>query len=91
MNQIIVEFINHQNGRSVDLQLPSTISGRVLVEALDRVYGLGLMSLAPEQRYLQAQYPNALVRGDSSLEVLGLRDGSVIHFIQRRELLDEHQ
>lgn len=83
MEQIIVEFHDVGRKKTYDLQLPSDLTGRELVKALVRAYELPLDINNPTQLYLRAKNPIAFIEGNTTLEELGIGDGTMIYFDPR--------
>ncbi len=81
MADAVVEFIDHRSDIRMDLCVPLEITSDELFSALSERFRF------PDEgvdRYLQAQYPDALLRGQNTLKASGVRDGTVIHYTVRR-------
>ena len=83
MDFCMVEFHDRQTGRSSDLQLPMNLSGNDLVVALANAYHLPINTNNPEELYLRAEDPIMLIEGDTTLEQLGMSNGTRIYFDPR--------
>lgn len=79
-NRAIINFIDHQQGASFDLDVPLDISGHELVLAIQKAFNLPIEAENMPDCYLAAENPIALIRGNKSLEMLKIRDGSIIHY-----------
>ncbi len=81
---IIVIFKRKSDGSEVDLEIPSNLSANELIYGLNESFGLGINMDKPSECYLRADEPKALIRGERTLEELGLRDGNIIYFDERQ-------
>ena len=77
---ITVKFKNLREQKSIDLEIPVSISANELVVALNDAYELGIDVFNIKKCYLQAENPIVLLRGNKTLEEFGLRNGSEIYF-----------
>lgn len=84
MSGAIVEFVNHVNNTRADLSIPLTISPEELFMALNEAFMLTNGKPNANDIYLQAEYPDALLRGNRALSTFGVRDGTIIHFTPRK-------
>ena len=75
---IILDLIKRK--KTVDLEVPLTITASELVNALNTAYGLGIDTNDIKNCYLKAERPIALLRGNRTLGEFGVRDGTVIRF-----------
>ena len=75
---IILDLIKRK--KTVDLEVPLTITANELVNALNTAYGLGIDTHDIKNCYLKAERPIALLRGNRTLGEFGVRDGTVIRF-----------
>lgn len=79
--KVIVQFDNLMRNESVDLEIPLEITADEFVHAIDSAMKLRINFSDPSQSYLSCENPTILIKGDKTLEELGLRDGSrVIYF-----------
>lgn len=69
-----------RRGEPMDLEIPLDITAEELIRALNTAYGLGIGPDQLSKSYLKAENPIALVRGDKTLEALGIHEGTTIHF-----------
>ena len=65
---------------NVDIELPLNITANDLVFALNEGYNLGIDTTDIKKCFLKAERPIALLKGNKSLEDLGVRNGTVIIF-----------
>lgn len=82
MPKAVVEFIDHRSDIKLDLYIPLEITPDELFSALSERFHF------PDDangRYFQTQYPDLLLRGERTLESLGVRDGTIIHYSIRRK------
>ena len=68
------------NGENKDIEVPNHITANELIMGLNNGYNLGINMSNPEESYLRAENPVALVKGEKTLEDLGLRNGTTIFF-----------
>ena len=80
MDTIIVEFIISATGESHDLEIPTYIKVNELIRALNTAYHLNVDLTRPEQLYLQAEEPAALLTGDHTIAEFGLHNGTKLFF-----------
>lgn len=80
MDTIVVRFKNLRKNTEVDLDIPVTISANELVIALNEAYELGIDVSNIKSCYLQAENPITLLRGNKTIEEMGLRNGSIIYY-----------
>ena len=66
----------------VDLEIPLDISANELVFALNTAYGLGIEITNIKDCYLKSENPIALLKGNKSLAEFGLRNGSIINYVE---------
>lgn len=67
---------------TVDLEVPMNISANDLVNALNKVYELGIDTTDIKNCYLKAENPITLLKGNKTLAEFGLRNGSVINYTE---------
>lgn len=75
---IIMFFANGNKG--VDLEVPLDITATELIQALDSAYALGVAQDRLGECYLKCENPIALLRGNKTLEEMGIHNGSRISF-----------
>ena len=78
--KIIVVFKNEVSGASVDLEVPVDITANELIYGLNKGYALGINMNDSTHCFLRSENPIALIRGEDTLESLGLHNGSTIIF-----------
>lgn len=83
-DNIIVIFKRKSDGREIDLEIPLNLSANELIYGLNESFNLGINMDKPSECYLMADEPKALIRGEVTLEELGLRDGTIIYFDERK-------
>lgn len=66
----------------VDIEVPLNITAVELVQALNSAYSLGLTQDKMGEGYLKCENPIALLRGNKTLEEMGVHNGSKIRFDQ---------
>lgn len=78
--KIILLFVNHRTNSQIDIEVPLNITAGELIFGLNSGLSLGMNVEDIYQCYMSAENPIVLVKGNKTLEELGLHDGSVIHF-----------
>ena len=78
--EIVVLFVNHKENKELDIEIPLNITANELIIGLNSGLHLGLDIDNLYQCSLSAENPIVLIKGNRTIEELGLRDGSVIHF-----------
>ena len=79
MEEKIIMIFSY-NGEKRDIEVPNNITANELVLGLNNGYNLGINMSNPDECYLRAENPVALVKGEKTLEELGLRNGTTIFF-----------
>lgn len=74
----IVEFEDKVNNTKMEIEVPLTITANDLVLALNRTFSLGLDVNDIFNCYLVAENPIVFLRGNKTLEQLGIHNGSLI-------------
>lgn len=82
MESIIVEFENRATGEKHDLEIPTHIKVGELLYALNEVYHLNIDFRRPEQVFLLAENPTALLEKDHFISEYGLRNGAKLYYAQ---------
>lgn len=67
---------------SVDLEIPLFITANDLVHSLNTAFELGIDLSDIQKCYLKSERPIALIKGNSLLSELGLRNGSIIYYTE---------
>ena len=78
--KIIIRFKNAKENQEFDIEVPLDITANELIYGLKKGFKLPIDMDDPTQCYMRAENPIALIRGEASLESLGLRNGSVVYF-----------
>lgn len=78
--RIIIIFKRSFEDKGTDIEVPLNISAGELIYGLNQGLHLGINMDNPQECYLRAENPTALVRGEASLEELGLRNGTTIYY-----------
>ncbi len=79
-NKLIIRFKNVKQNQEFDIEVPADITANELIYGLKKSFNLNIDMDNPQQCYLRAENPIALIRGEVELEALGLRNGSVIFY-----------
>lgn len=83
-DNIIMIFKNNVTGISMDIEVPKTITANDLIYGLNKGLEMGININDASECYLCAKNPRVLVKGNKSLEELGLRNGTTIMYQGRR-------
>ncbi|SEQ97962.1 WXG100 protein secretion system (Wss), protein YukD [Butyrivibrio fibrisolvens] len=78
--KIIIIFKNQITGQSIDLEIPLNLSATELINGLNKGFDLGIDMDNPSRCYLRSKNPTTLIRGEVTLEEIGLRNGTIIYF-----------
>lgn len=81
-NNAIIIFNIVKKNKSVDLEVPLSISANELVTALNTAYELNIDTSDIKNCYLKAENPIVLLKGNKTLAEFGLRNGSVINYTE---------
>lgn len=73
-------MIFHCNNQSLDIEVPIQITANELIYGLNNGFHLGIDMNNPKECFFRAENPIALVRGEKTLEELGLRNGTNLFF-----------
>lgn len=79
-DRALVIFRCTKRNLSVDLDIPLSITANDLVIALNEAYHLGMNLSDERERYLTAEHPIALLRGEKTLAEYGIHHGTTILF-----------
>lgn len=77
---VIVLFNDKRFGKQYDLEVPLNITANELLYGLNNGLRLGIDLNNVSECYLCAREPIVLLRGNDTLEELGVRDGTIIDF-----------
>ena len=80
-DSITVIFQMHDRKQKVDVEIPLNITANELVIGMNIAYDLGIDTSNAKNCYLTAENPIALLKGNRLLSDFGLRNGTVIHFV----------
>lgn len=78
-DKAIIMFFAKGN-KGVDLEVPLDITAIELIQALNSAYALGAAQDRLGESYLKCENPIALLRGNKTLEEMGIHNGSKISF-----------
>lgn len=78
-DKAIIMFCTNGN-QLVDLEVPLNITAIELIQALNSAYSLGVSQDNLAESYLKCENPIALLRGNKTLEEMGIHNGSKISF-----------
>ena len=81
---VTVMFQIHNRKQTVDIEVPLNITANELVVGLNAAYDLGIDTTNAKNCYLTAENPIALLKGNRLLSEYGLRNGTIIHFVESR-------
>lgn len=79
---VTVIFQVHNRNQAFDVEIPLNITANELVIGLNAAYDLGIDTTNAKNCYLTAENPIALLKGNRLLSEYGLRNGTVIHFVE---------
>ena len=77
-DKVIVIFKRRSSDPGIDIEIPTDITAAELIYGLNQGLHLGINVDDPINAYMRAENPIALIRGDVTIEELGIRNGSVI-------------
>lgn len=75
-------FMMHKRNQTVDIEIPLNVTANELVVGLNAAYDLGIEISNAKNCYLTAENPIALLKGNRLLSEFGLRNGTVIHYVE---------
>lgn len=78
--KVIVMLKLHKQNKSLDLEIPLNITANELFHAVNEAFRLGENEALPENCYLQAENPIALLKGNRTLEDFGIHNATIIHY-----------
>jgi hypothetical protein len=78
MEEKIVMILNH-DGNQIDIEAPKGITANEFIFAINSGFSLGMDLSNPDICFMRSRNPVALIRGEKTLEELGLRNGSSIY------------
>ena len=77
-DRVIVIFKRRATDSGIDIEIPTDITAAELIYGLNQGLHLGMNIDDPIHAYMRSENPIALIRGDVTIEELGIRNGSVI-------------
>lgn len=82
MNEkIIMIFKRNNTDGGIDIEVPADIKSSELIYGLNQAFHLGINMDNPNECYMRAENPIALVRGEAKLDELGLRNGTILYAV----------
>lgn len=81
-NKVVVIFNIIKRNITIDLEVPTDITARELIYALNQAYHLEIDTDDITKCHLQMENPIALLRGNKVLADCGIRDGSIIFYTE---------
>lgn len=81
--KIIIMFKKSNDAKEIDLEVPADLTANELIYGLNQSFNLGINMDKPSKCYLRADYPKALIRGEKTLQDLGIRNGTIIYYDER--------
>jgi uncharacterized ubiquitin-like protein YukD len=78
----IVIFNAYKKNICVDIEIPTDITARELICALNFAYSLEIDTENETKCHLQMENPIALLRGNKILKDCGIRNGSIIYYTE---------
>lgn len=81
-NKVVVIFNIIKRNITIDLEVPTDITARELIYALNQAYHLEIDTDDITKCHLQMENPIALLRGNKVLADCGIRDGSIIYYTE---------
>lgn len=79
MARIVVQLNIVDRGETHDIDVPTDINARELLEGLNEAYGLRLPSAYLEHCFVKVDNPLVLMHGKRTLGEYGLMSGSIIN------------
>ena len=76
-DKIIIMF--HCGGKSIDVEIPSSITANELIHGLNVGFNLGIDESNESESFLRSENPLALIKGNIEISELGLRNGSSVY------------
>lgn len=83
--RITVVLYLMQQGRRVDVDIPVDITANELIIGLNAAYQLGMDTSDLFKCYLRTENPIAFLRGNKKITEYGLRNGTVVNFINQED------
>lgn len=77
---VIMIFNDRRRNFKLDIEVPLNISANELIYGLNKGLNLGIDISNMAECYLCTEEPRILLRGDTLLEDLGVRNGTIINF-----------
>ena len=84
--KVIVNFVNENNGKRHELEIPLNITAKALVTALNKAYNLQIDEANENECYMACEQPIAFLKGNRMLEDFGVRNGSTIIFGRKMKM-----
>ena len=77
-DKIIIMF--HFDGKVEDIEVPLGITATELIYGLNTGFELGIDVNDPQRCFFRSENPIALIKGESTLDDLGMRNGTSIFY-----------
>ncbi len=78
-DKVIVMLKRNSTDKGIDVEIPTNITANELIYGLNKGLGLGLNMNNPDESCFRMENPIAFLRGDTTLEEFGIRNGSTIY------------
>ena len=79
-NKLIIRFKNVKANQEYDIEIPADLTANELIYGLKNSFQLDINMDDPKDCFLRSENPIALIRGETDITSLGLRDGSVVFY-----------
>lgn len=83
-DKAIIRFIDKEHKKEYELEIPTDISAKELITALNSAFDLGIDTEDIFDCYLTAEDPIAFLKGNRTLSYYGIRNGSRIIYTRGR-------
>ena len=78
----VITFRNLKEKKEIDIEVPLNITANELVVGLNEALSLNINTSDIKDSFLKAENPLVLLKGDRTLDELGVRNGTIINYTE---------
>ena len=78
----VITFRNLKEKKEIDIEVPLNITANELVVGLNEALSLNINTSDLKDSFLKAENPLVLLKGNRTLDELGVRNGTIINYTE---------
>lgn len=78
----VITFRNLKEKKEIDIEVPLNITANELVVGLNEALSLNINTSDIKDSFLKAENPLVLLKGNRTLDELGVRNGTIINYTE---------